>query len=133
MSSIKQVIIIRKDLNMRKGKMCVQASHCSMKVFFDRLNYFHNYAQPPSVQYLLEVTPAMKEWIEGTFTKIVVGCNSLEELIELSLKAKEKNIPYAVIEDIGKTEFKEPTITCLAIGPDESEKIDEITGHLELL
>ena len=29
---VKQVIIIRKDLKMRKGKMCAQAAHAAMKV-----------------------------------------------------------------------------------------------------
>jgi PTH2 family peptidyl-tRNA hydrolase len=31
----KQVIIIRKDLNMRKGKMIAQGAHASMKAIFD--------------------------------------------------------------------------------------------------
>jgi PTH2 family peptidyl-tRNA hydrolase len=39
-----------------------------------------------------------------------------------------------LITDSGKTEFHgQPTRTCLAIGPDESSKIDAVTGHLELL
>ena len=31
----KQVIVIRKDLNMRKGKMIAQGSHASGKEFLD--------------------------------------------------------------------------------------------------
>lgn len=39
MKDIKQVIVVRTDLNMRKGKMCSQVAHASMKVFFDRMSY----------------------------------------------------------------------------------------------
>jgi peptidyl-tRNA hydrolase len=31
---IKQMIVMRKDLNMRKGKMCAKATHASMAVLF---------------------------------------------------------------------------------------------------
>ena len=34
---IKQIIIMRTDLNMRKGKLATQVAHASMKVFFDRM------------------------------------------------------------------------------------------------
>ena len=37
--SIKQVIVVRKDLNMRKGKMCAQVAHASLKIFLDRIGY----------------------------------------------------------------------------------------------
>ena len=38
-----------------------------------------------------------------------------------------------MIIDLGKTEFNgEPTKTCLAIGPNKTELIDSITGHLKL-
>lgn len=37
------------------------------------------------------------------------------------------------ITDVGRTEFNGvPTITALAIGPNKSEDIDKITGHLKL-
>ena len=32
----KMVIVLRKDLNMRKGKFVAQGSHGVLKVFFDR-------------------------------------------------------------------------------------------------
>ncbi len=39
-----------------------------------------------------------------------------------------------LITDSGRTEFHgQPTRTCLAIGPDDASKIDEVTGQLELL
>ncbi|HRZ18563.1 MAG TPA: peptidyl-tRNA hydrolase [Methanofastidiosum sp.] len=171
---IKQVIVMRTDLNMRKGKMIAQGAHASMKVFFDRMSKGkHPLISPFSQKILYPYTILMNEesseWVEGLFTKIVVGCNSLEELLEIQDKAKVHEIPYAVIEDSGKTEFKQeckdcngtgiffdpitqthmenmkcnkcngtgkvnkPTITCIALGPDHAEKIDKITGELELL
>jgi len=124
----KQVIIVRKDLNMRKGKMIAQGSHASMKVFLDR-----NHSEQDD---LLEVKldEYMSDWINGLFTKVVVSVNSEEELLELKKQADEKNIINALIQDVGKTEFDGvPTYTCLAIGPHDSEQINEITGHLKLL
>jgi PTH2 family peptidyl-tRNA hydrolase len=53
--------------------------------------------------------------------------------MEIYNKAKEAGLEVHIITDSGRTEFKEPTKTCLAIGPDLSEKIDTITGHLKLL
>ena len=127
----KQVIIIRKDLNMRKGKMCAQAAHASMKVILDRLIICNDYKRILEFQ---RNPPYLKYWIDGLFTKIVVGCDSLEEMLELQQKAKESFIINAIIQDSGKTEFHgKPTYTALAIGPDDPKRIDEITGHLKLL
>lgn len=104
----KQVIIIRKDLPWTKGKMCAQAAHASMKVFFDR-GIFNCNKQCFEIQ-------ITESWIKGDFTKIVVGVNSLEELKELHYTALTKQIPTAMIVDNGKTIFKGvPTETAIAI------------------
>jgi len=151
-NEIKQVIVMRKDLNMRKGKMIAQGAHASMKVFFDRAANFKpqtpTAADNQSVQQLeivedsigkivytltMPLTPKMFEWYSGIFTKICVSVNSEEELLDIEKKAREKGLPVALIQDAGKTEFNEPTYTCCAIGPDDSNIIDEITGHLKLL
>jgi hypothetical protein len=34
-SNIKQVIVVRRDLNMRKGKLAAQVAHASMKFLID--------------------------------------------------------------------------------------------------
>lgn len=134
MAKIKQVIVIRKDLNMRKGKMASQCSHASMKVFFDRLSYLGKNRVKGLENYSLTVTQEMKEWIDGAFTKIVVYVNSEQELDDLATLASLHGVPYALITDNGNTEFHGiPTKTALAIGPDESEIIDSITGNLPLL
>lgn len=129
----KMVIIIRRDLKMRRGKEIAQGAHASMKVIFDMMEYKKDTNNGNTAVYQLEVPQVISAWIDGIFTKVVVYVNSLEELEELAAAAKEAGIPYAEITDVGNTEFHGvPTKTALAIGPDDADIIDEITGHLPL-
>jgi peptidyl-tRNA hydrolase, PTH2 family len=143
MDEVKQVIVIRKDLNMRKGKIAAQAAHASMKVLLDKF-YNSSYSivngnnknNSRFIKYTLIVSKnsALNKWLNGIFTKIVVYVESESELLNLNSKAEELGIKTALIQDSGKTEFHgNPTYTCLAIGPDWSEKIDKITSGLPLL
>ena len=130
----KQVIVMRKDLNMRKGKMIAQGSHASMKALLDLCFHFQPMSYVKILKFRYETDSAWDNWLNGRFTKIVVSCDSESELVELYEKAKEKKLPCSLIIDAGLTEFNGvPTKTCIAIGPAFPEKIDEITSHLKLL
>lgn len=128
---VKQVVVMRKDLNMRKGKMIAQGSHASvnailnlLKIDAEQMNYIKSF----------EPHPLFKEWIEHGYTKICVYVNSEEELLDIYEKAKKNNLNVSLVTDSGRTEFGGvPTKTCLAIGPNKTEEIDKITGHLPLL
>jgi PTH2 family peptidyl-tRNA hydrolase len=124
----KQVIVVRKDLNMRKGKMVAQGAHASLKAVLDQMNHNNN-------QLTLNLKDeALASWIEGKFTKICVGVDSEEELFEIVNQAQAAGLTCALITDAGLTEFDgKPTRTCCAIGPNWSNDIDKITGHLKLL
>jgi len=127
----KQVIVIRKDLKMRKGKMIAQGAHASMKVFLD--NCIKSMDGRTYIMMAHPVNP-WHSWLNGLFTKVVVGCDSEDELLDLHREAAGNNIPVALIKDSGKTEFHgKATYTALAIGPDKVDEIDKITGHLKLL
>lgn len=121
---------MRNDLNMRKGKMCAQASHASIAFLSRRIN----------VEELLTLRiedynmEEMHQWFNGSFTKICLQVNSEVELDEIYNKAKEAGLIVHLVVDKGLTEFGGvPTKTCLAIGPHYSEKIDKITGNLKLM
>ena len=122
--SIKQVILARTDLNMRKGKLAAQAAHASLKVFFDLRD-----VEAPRGTLIVSTTPEMDEWIKGMFTKIVLGVESEAELVQAYDLARAARLPTALVIDAGATEFHGvPTKTTVAIGPAEAEEIDKITG-----
>jgi len=132
--NIKMVICIRKDLNMRKGKMIAQGCHASMKIFLDRTHIQKDYDTNTNEGIISNLTENMVEWMQQSFTKVVVGVDTEEEIYDIANQAKVMDIPFAIIVDNGFTEFHgNRTTTCVAIGPDTSEKIDKITGKLKLI
>lgn len=124
---VKQVIVVRKDLNMRKGKMCAQAAHASLASVTKKMILSEGTG-------IINVNAAMKQWLNEGFTKIVVSVDSEEALLDLIARAELHNVPVFPITDSGRTEFNGvATLTCAAFGPDYVEKIDSITEHLPLI
>jgi len=110
LKDIKQVLILRNDLNMRRGKSEAQAAHSAMKVFFDRMTVFNNGSS------MIKFTPQMIEWMHGSFKKISLGCDTEKELLHLKDLADEAEIINALILDNGETEFKQECETCYGDG-----------------
>jgi PTH2 family peptidyl-tRNA hydrolase len=136
----KQVIVIRKDLKMRRGKEIAQGAHASMawlsqrvrKQLKEGLREFWDFDTAELLDFL-HLSQEEIDWIEGSFAKVCVRVNSEEELMEVKKKAEEAGLTVELIVDSGKTEFGgTPTATCIGIGPHVAEKIDPITGDLEL-
>ena len=131
----KQVLIWRNDLKnqngqkVRSGKMGAQLAHASMGALLNlSVKMFEG-----ELRINIE-KPAVREWLEGRFTKVVLQVNSEQELLEIYELAIRNNLNSKLIQDAGLTEFGGvPTYTCMAIGPDYPENIDPITKHLKLL
>lgn len=122
MTATKQIIVVRTDLNMRKGKIAAQAAHASMKVLLDRATVRDGVLSMP-------LSGPMADWVAGRFTKIVLGVASEADLVRAYEEALSRGIPAALVTDAGATEFHGvPTRTAAAIGPDEADWIDAITG-----
>lgn len=130
----KQVIVCRTDLNMRKGKIGAQVAHASMAALLAQFS--KSTLRRGDVMYtcLVEANTALFDWLEGSFTKIVVGIDSEQGLLDIHAKAKELGAITSLTQDAGRTEFGGvPTYTCCAVGPDKAELVNSITGHLKLL
>jgi len=129
MAKVKQVIVIRKDLNMPAGKLAAQVSHASTGAFLKHFNNLGGILTPKDMEsYGNNVHP----WLTDEFTKICLKVDSEQELLDVYQICVSAKIPCSLIKDAGHTVFSEPTITCLGVGPFNSNKIDEITGNLKL-
>lgn len=113
----KQMLVMRKDLNMRKGKLCAQAAHASLAGTLQNMDH-----------------PSVKAWLSSRFAKITVYVNSEEELFDVYNSAKNAGLISVMITDAGFTEFNGvPTNTCISVGPATHDELLPITGRLPLL
>ena len=139
MYTAKQMIVVRRDLKMRKGKIAAQAGHAcvnatlmalSKENLLDKIRF-----EEDGIILTGEIdeTIPVCQWILHGEAKICVYVDSEEALLEIDRKAKEAGILCALIQDAGHTEFHgEPTFTCLAFEPQLPEKVDPLTGGLPL-
>ncbi len=132
MNQFKMVIVMRKDLGMRKGKMIAQGSHASMAFLLEKILCAPIVNDHPFV-FGVTLTKLELAWEDAGQKKIVVSVNSEEELVDIYNRSKEAGIPVHMITDAGHTELSPNTKTCLALGPWHSDEIDKITGGLPLL
>lgn len=123
----KQTIVLRKDLNMRKGKMVAQGAHASLRAV---LMLGHR----EDGTFVIPLDERLEPWLLGRFKKICVSVNSEAELLALYERSRAAGLITALIQDAGLTEFGGvPTYTALAVGPDRQDRVDAITGSLPLL
>lgn len=139
----KQLIVVRKDLKMRKGKIAAQAGHACVEATLKallRYNLTENLYDTAGHMVGLEATDnasreaaALIDWFGAGVAKICVYVNSEDELLHLADIAEKHQLTYALICDAGHTEFHgQPTYTCLAFEPLYPEVIDPICGDLPL-
>lgn len=112
---MKQVILVRIDLKMPKGKMAAQVAHASVEAV------------------LKSDKKLVQEWHHEGMKKVILKVDSMKELLKFKNDAEDSGMVTALITDAGKTFFNQAETTCLAIGPDDEDKIDALTGKLKLI
>ena len=112
---LKQVIIVRKDLDWSKGKLAAHVAHASLEAAL-------------SVDREL-----LEKWRRSGAKKVVLKVKDLKELKKIEKELRKEKISYVKISDAGLTQLRKGTITCIGIGPIEEKRIDKITGDLSLL
>ena len=137
----KQMIVVRRDLKMRKGKIAAQAGHACVEATLmalareGRLSQVHADEDRVWLKRGLfdTTTTPLTDWFNSGIAKVCVYVDSEEELLDIANKGREQGFVVALIRDAGLTEFSgEPTLTCLAFEPLYPEQIDPITGELPL-
>ena len=117
MGDIKQVIAVRTDLGMGKGKIAAQVGHACV------LGAEH-------------VRKSHSEWFQIWWTgqeKVVVKVGGIKELDQVKKGAIELDLPWSEVTDAGHTQIAPGTTTCISVGPAPENLIDKITGELSLL
>ncbi len=112
---MKQVIVVREDLKLSKGKLAAQVSHASVECL------------------LRSHKDDVTKWRGEGMKKVVLKIEDIKTLHKLHQDAKDLGLISCVITDAGRTEVMPGTVTCMGIGPDKDEKIDKVTGDLKPL
>ena len=113
--SYKQVILVRMDLKMPRGKEHAQVAHASVD------------ATLKSDKKIVEL------WKKEGGKKVILKVEDEKELFKYKQLAEELGLKTALIQDAGHTVLEPGTITCLGIGPDAEEKIDKVSGKLKMM
>ena len=135
----KMMIVMRRDLKMRKGKIAAQAGHACIDAILRALNKegrINDFRMTPDGVVFKNTdkqSSPLSDWFQYGCAKVCVYVDSEDALLGIAKKAEERGIIAAVITDAGMTEFHGiPTKTCLALEPLPAEIADEITGELPL-
>ena len=111
----KQVILVRNDLKLPRGKLAAQVAHASVEAVHRSSKSIVN------------------AWRAQGMKKVVLKVDGLDEIYRYDQDAKDEGLVTAIITDAGHTVVAPGTTTCIAIGPDIEHKIDSITGKLKML
>jgi len=111
----KQVILVRTDLKMPKGKLAAQVAHASVNSVISSRRM------------------VVSRWLSQGGKKIVLKVKGIRELRKYHASAIEIHMVSRMITDAGHTTLRPGTVTCCGIGPDKEYKIDQITGKLKML
>jgi len=114
MLNYKQCIVVRNDLKISCGKLCVQVSHASID------------------SYLISNRIIRRAWHREGQKKVILEVNSEQELLDLEEKLQLHALECAMIYDLGLTELKPNTLTCMGIEIQDNETLDAVTGELKL-
>lgn len=131
---VKQVIVIRRDLNMRRGKEIAQGAHASSKWLANRIRWAGGgLANGGGLTGHVAFTLPEALWLQNSFTKVTCQVPGERELLAVLDAAEQAGVMACAIEDAGRTEFGgRITLTAVAVGPDWADLIDKVTGQLTL-
>tara|TARA_Y100001934_G_C11578921_1_gene417978 strand:- start:39 stop:458 length:420 start_codon:yes stop_codon:yes gene_type:complete len=115
---LKMVFVINHALKMGKGKIGAQVGHAAVKATLQSG----------------ELRPELLDaWLSTGQKKVCVKANDVRQLEQIEQQAKHHQILTSKIHDAGHTQIPAGSYTVLALGPDEEEKLDALTGELKLL
>lgn len=94
----KQVIVIRRDLGMRRGKEIAQGAHASTMWLTERLR---NLSELEYLEFHARMPPdePQRAWVNGSFTKVTCQVSSEEELLAVMDRARAAGVEAHLVTD----------------------------------
>ncbi|MHA2093757.1 MAG: peptidyl-tRNA hydrolase Pth2 [Candidatus Hodarchaeales archaeon] len=117
MLELKQVLILRKDLKMSKGKAAAQASHAAVGA---------------AIKLMRQNPTLFNKWWNGGQMKVVLAVESETQLEDVESRIRRLGAFVTKINDAGRTQLPPGTTTALGIGPHNQMDIEKITSTLKL-
>lgn len=114
----KQVLVVRSDLGMGKGKMAVQCAHAAVSASEEARRMFPDW---------------WRCWMQEGQAKVAVKIKGEDAILKLERQSREDRLPCNVVRDRGLTQVEPGTVTCIGIGPAPSDRVDPLTRSLALL
>lgn len=142
----KQLIIVRKDLNMSTGKTAAQVAHAAMAFMTRKISWCVDH-EDGSAYYTVDITDDVYEnWINNSFTKVVCGAKNYNAIMKAVKIAEELGLEegkdFFLIKDncwteLEPEEFDENgvgrTLTCIGFVPMDEEVMSKISKKFQLL
>jgi len=118
---MKQAIVLRRDLQMGRGKAAAQAAHAACDAVVQIVNGGNR-----------QWSEWLRVWLSQGQKKVVLRVENEDELNKVYSEAVSLGLPTSIIEDAGLTQLPPGTKTAVAVGPAPSELVDKVTGKLKL-
>lgn len=142
----KQIIVARKDLGLSPGKLSAQVSHAAMAFLTSQMREHYESTDDGRVKCSVTVTQeCFDDWINGIFTKVVLGAKNKNQLMKAKTIAEELGMvedkDFFLIKDCCLTELEPEefdengvgrTLTCIGFAPMPAEVIDQISKKYQL-
>ncbi|KAJ1967600.1 hypothetical protein IWQ62_001754 [Dispira parvispora] len=114
---LKLVLVIRKDLEMSKGKVAAQCCHATLGCY-QRIN---------------KTNPKMLQaWEYTGQAKVTVKCDDEKDMLALQEHARSLGLTCYSVRDAGRTQIPAGSRTVLGIGPGPISLVNQVTGRLKL-
>jgi PTH2 family peptidyl-tRNA hydrolase len=113
---MKLALVVRTDLGMGRGKIAAQVAHAAVAAVLAGLG-----------------GADLAAWLQEGQPKVVLKVADGAQLEDVVRQARAADLPTEVICDAGRTQVSPGTLTCCALGPADTNRIDAVTGALSLL
>ena len=125
-TDVKQVIILKKNVGMRRAKAASYIARASLQFLVE------NDVSDRKDVVQTSLSPEESLWLRNGQKRDIYVIDSYDTMSDIVFKAKVLNIDaYAVFDNKDHDDLDESTPVCIALGPASSEELEKFTSKLK--